>query len=137
LPRSGSDLGGSAMAGGKVLSSRKNRGAQVKRATEIRKGDMVQVLAGDDKGKVGKVIRVFPKRNRVLVEKVNFVKRHTRPRRQGQQGGILEKEASIHLSNVLLFDPKSDRGTRVRIERKSDGRVDRISSRSGESLGRE
>jgi large subunit ribosomal protein L24 len=67
---------------------------------------------------------------------VNFVKRHTRPRRQGQQGGILEKEASIHLSNVLLFDPKSDRGTRVRIERKSDGRVDRISSRSGESLGR-
>jgi len=124
------------MAGGKVLSSRKNRGGQVKRATEIRKGDMVQVLAGDDKGKVGKVIRVFPKRNRVLVEKVNFVKRHTRPRGQGQQGGILEKEASIHLSNVLLFDPKSDRGTRVRIERKSDGRVDRISSRSGESLGR-
>jgi len=124
------------MAAGKVLSSRKNRGAQVKRATEIRKGDMVQVVAGNDKGKVGKVIRVFPKRNRVLVEKVNFVKRHTRPRRQGQQGGILEKEASIHLSNVLLFDPKSDRGTRVRIERKSDGRVDRISSRSGESLGR-
>ena len=124
------------MAGGKVLSSRKSRGGQVKRATEIRKGDMVQVLAGDDKGKVGKVIRVFPKRNRVLVEKVNFVKRHTRPRRQGQQGGILEKEASIHLSNVLLFDPKSDRGTRVRIERKSDGRVDRVSSRSGESLGR-
>ena len=124
------------MAGGKVLSSRKNRGGQVKRATEIRKGDMVQVLAGDDKGKVGKVIRVFPKRNRVLVEKVNFVKRHTRPRGQGQQGGILEKEASIHLSNVLLFDPKSDRGTRVRIERRSDGRVDRISSRSGESLGR-
>jgi len=124
------------MAGGKLLSSRKNRGAQVKRATEIRKGDVVQVIAGNDKGKVGKVIRVFPKRNRVLVEKVNFVKRHTRPRRQGQQGGILEKEASIHLSNVLLFDPKSDRGTRVRIERKSDGRVDRISSRSGESLGR-
>ena len=124
------------MAAGKVLSSRKNRGAQVKRATEIRKGDMVQVVAGDDKGKVGKVIRVFPKRNRVLVEKVNFVKRHTRPRRQGQQGGILEKEASIHLSNVLLFDPKSDRGTRVRIDRRSDGRVDRISSRSGESLGR-
>jgi large subunit ribosomal protein L24 len=124
------------MAAGKVLSSRKNRGAQVKRATEIRKGDMVQVVAGDDKGKVGKVIRVFPKRNRVLVEKVNFVKRHTRPRRQGQQGGILEKEASIHLSNVLLFDPKSDRGTRVRIERRNDGRVDRISSRSGESLGR-
>jgi len=124
------------MAGGKLLSSRKNRGAQVKRATEIRKGDVVQVIAGNDKGKVGKVIRVFPKRNRVLVEKVNFVKRHTRPRRQGQQGGILEKEASIHLSNVLLFDPKSDRGSRGRIERRDDGRVDRIASRSGESLGR-
>jgi len=124
------------MAGGKVLSSRKNRGAQVKRATEIRKGDMVQVIAGNDKGKVGKVIRVFPKRNRVLVEKVNFVKRHTKARRQGQQGGILEKEASVHLSNVLLFDPKSDRGSRVRIERRDDGRVDRIAARSGESLGR-
>ena len=124
------------MAGGKVLSSRKNRGASVKRATEIKKGDMVQVVCGDDKGKVGKVIRVFPKRNRVLVEKVNFVKRHTRPRRQGQQGGILGKEASIHLSNVLLFDPKSDRGTRVRVERHADGRVDRVSTRSGESLGR-
>ncbi|HEV8480978.1 MAG TPA: 50S ribosomal protein L24 [Candidatus Eisenbacteria bacterium] len=124
------------MAGGKVLSSRKNRGAQVKRATEIRKGDMVQVIAGNDKGKVGKVIRVFPKRNRVLVEKVNFVKRHTKARRQGQQGGILEKEASIHLSNVLLFDPKSDRGSRVRVERRDDGRVDRIAARSGESLGR-
>lgn len=124
------------MAGGKVLSSRKNRGAQVKRATEIRKGDMVQVIAGNDKGKVGKVIRVFPKRNRVLVEKVNFVKRHTKARRQGQQGGILEKEASVHLSNVLLFDPKSDRGSRVRVERRDDGRVDRIAARSGESLGR-
>jgi large subunit ribosomal protein L24 len=124
------------MAGGKLLSSRKTRGVRVRRATEIKKGDMVQVVAGDDKGKVGKVIRVFPKRNRVLVEKVNFVKRHTRPRRQGQQGGILEKEASIHLSNVLLFDPKSDRGTRVRVERRADGRVDRVSTRSGESLGR-
>jgi large subunit ribosomal protein L24 len=97
---------------------------------------MVQVIAGNDKGKVGKVIRVFPKRNRVLVEKVNFVKRHTKARRQGQQGGILEKEASIHLSNVLLFDPKSDRGSRVRVERRDDGRVDRIAARSGESLGR-
>ena len=124
------------MAGGRVLKSRKGGGGSVRRATEIRKGDMVQVVAGNDKGKVGKVIRVFPKRNRVLVEKVNFVKRHTKPRRQGQQGGILEKEASVHLSNVLLYDPKSDRGVRVRVERNADGRVDRISARSGESLGR-
>jgi|SRR5262245_19652281 len=124
------------MAGGKVMRSRRSGVVRVRRATEIRKGDMVQVVAGNDKGKVGKVIRVFPKRNRVLVEKVNFVKRHTRPRRQGQQGGILEKEASIHLSNVLLYDPKSDRGVRVKIERRADGRVDRISARSGESLGR-
>ena len=120
----------------KMMASRKNRGATARRATEIRKGDMVQVVTGDDKGKVGKVIRVFPKRNRVLVEKINFVKRHTKARRQGQQGGILEKEASVHLSNVLLYDPKSDRGVRVRIERRADGRVDRISARSGESLGR-
>jgi len=116
--------------------SRKHRHTAARRATEIRKGDMVQVVTGDDRGKVGKVIRVFPKRNRVLVEKVNFVKRHTKARRQGQQGGILEKEASVHLSNVMLYDPKSDRGVRVRVERKADGRVDRISARSGESLGR-
>jgi len=115
---------------------RKSRRTVARRATEIRKGDMVQVIAGNDKGKVGKVIRVFPGRNRVLVEKVNFVKRHTKARKQGQQGGILEKEASVHLSNVLLYDPKSDRGVRVRVERRSDGSVDRISARSGESLGR-
>ena len=116
--------------------SRKHRQTDARRATEIRKGDVVQVIAGNDKGKVGKVIRVFPKRNRVLVEKVNFVKRHTKARKQGQQGGILEKEASVHVSNVMLYDPKSDRGVRVRVERKADGRVDRISARSGESLGR-
>jgi large subunit ribosomal protein L24 len=124
------------MARPKVMSSRKNRRTIARRATEIRKGDMVQVVTGEDKGKVAKVIRVFPKRNRVLVEKVNFVKRHTKATRQGQQGGILEKEASVHLSNVMLYDPKSDRGVRVRIERRADGRVDRISARSGESLGR-
>ena len=71
----------------------------------------------------------------VIVERVNFVKRHTKQRRQGEQGGILEKEAPIHLSNVLLFDPKSDQGARVGIERHADGTFERVSKKSGETIG--
>ncbi len=100
----------------------------------IRKGDTVQVIAGDDKGKVGRVLSVDQEKHRVTVEKVNFVKRHTKARRQGTQGGILEKEAPIHLSNVLLFDPKSDRGARAGVRILPDGSRERISRLSGEPL---
>jgi large subunit ribosomal protein L24 len=117
------------------LRERKNRVVPVRRATSIRRGDMVQVIAGDDKGKVGKVLSVLPGEDRLIVERVNFVKRHTKPRRQGQQAGILEKEAPIHVSNVLLFDPKADRGTRVGTERRADGTFERISKKSGETIG--
>ena len=103
-------------------------------ALKIRKGDMVQVIAGDDKGKVGKVLAVDEAKMRVIVEKINFVKRHTKPRRQGVQGGILEREAPIHVSNVMLYDPKSERGARVGMRTLPDGTRERVSRVSGETI---
>ena len=79
----------------------------------IRKGDLVEVIAGKERGKRGKVLRVDPSRERVYVEKLNMIKRHMRPTRQHPQGGILEREGPIHLSNVMLVCPKCDRPTRV------------------------
>ena len=89
---------------------------------KIRKGDEVVVIAGRDKGRRGTVIKVLEK-DRVLVENVNMVKRHTRPNPQkGTQGGIVEKEASLHLSNVLLWNPVAKQGDRVGIRTLVDGR---------------
>ncbi len=102
----------------------------------IRKGDTVIVIAGDDKGKTGRVLAVDLDKNRVVVEKVNFVKRHTKARGRQSQGGILEKEAPINLSNVQLFDPKAGRGTRVGIRVLPDGRRERVSRASGETLSK-
>ncbi len=103
-------------------------------AIKIRKGDTVMVIAGDDKGRTGRVLAVDEAKQRVVVEKVNFVKRHTKARRQGTQGGILEKEAPIHLSNVQLYDPKAGRGARVGIRILPDGKRERVSRVSGETL---
>ncbi len=105
-------------------------------AIKIRKGDMVQVIAGDDKGKVGRVLSVDEVKMRVVVEKVNFVKRHTKARRQGVQSGIIEKEAPVHLSNVLLYDARLERGTRVGMRGLPDGTRERVSKASGEVLGK-
>jgi large subunit ribosomal protein L24 len=101
---------------------------------KIRKGDMVQVIAGDDKGKVGRVLSVDEAKNRVVIEKINFVKRHTKARRQGVKSGIIEREAPINLSNVLLYDPKSERGARVGIRVLPDGTRERVSRVSGETI---
>ncbi len=101
---------------------------------KIRKGDIVMVIAGDDKGRTGRVLAVDAEKQRVVVEKVNFVKRHTKSRRQGSQGGILEKEAPIHLSNVQLYDAKAGRGTRVGVRVLPDGKRERVSRASGEML---
>jgi large subunit ribosomal protein L24 len=106
---------------------------------KIRKGDTVAVIAGDDKGtmdnpRLGRVLSVDEEKQRVVVEKVNMVKRHTKARRQGVQSGIVEKEAPIHVSNVMLYDPKAKRGTRVRIHERPDGTRERISAASGETL---
>jgi len=105
-------------------------------ALKIRKGDTVQVIAGDDKGRTGRVLSVDEEKQRLTVEKINMVKRHTKARRQGTQSGIIEKEAPIHISNVQLLDPKSGRGARVGVRRLADGTRERFSRLSGETLGK-
>ena len=100
---------------------------------KIKKGDKVVVLAGRDKGKSGEVLRVLVADERVVVQGVNMVKRHTR-QSPGQQGGIVEKEAAIHISNVAHTYPKSNKPTRVGYKFLGDGRKVRFAKRSGEVL---
>lgn len=96
----------------------------------IKKGDRVQVIAGNDKGTTGEVLEVFPKKYRAIVEKVNMVKKHQKPT-QDNPGGIVEMEAPIHISNLMLLDPKS--GEPTRIGRKLvDGKLVRYAKKSGE-----
>ncbi|SBW12893.1 50S ribosomal subunit protein L24 [uncultured Alphaproteobacteria bacterium] len=102
-------------------------------AAKIKKGDYVVVLTGKDKGKKGEVIRSLPSADRVVVQGVNIVKRHTRPT-QMSAGGIVEKEASIHVSNVAHVDPKDGKPTRVGFKTLEDGRKVRIAKLSGEVL---
>ena len=97
---------------------------------KIKKGDKVVVITGRDKGKTGEVVRVMPKEMRCVVQGVNLVKRHQR-QTQAQQGGIIEKEATIHLSNVAHIDPQSDKPTRVGFKIQDDGRKIRVAKRSG------
>jgi large subunit ribosomal protein L24 len=103
-------------------------------AAKIRKGDRVQILAGRDKGKRGEVLSVNPTENRALVQGVNMVKRHQKPQGMNSPGGILEKEAPIHLSNLALVDPKSDKPTRVGFRVLEDGKKVRVATSSGEVL---
>ena len=102
-------------------------------AAKIRKGDRVQVITGSDKGKRGEVLRVIPENNRAIVQGVNMVKRHLKPQGMNQPGGIQEKEATIHLSNLALIDPKSDKPTRVGFK-DVDGKKVRVAKTSGEVL---
>jgi large subunit ribosomal protein L24 len=102
-------------------------------AAKIKKGDYVVVLTGRDKGKKGEVIRSLPDADRVVVQGVNLVKRHTRPT-QMSAGGIVEKEATIHVSNVAHVDPKDGKPTRVGFKTLEDGRKVRIAKLSGEVL---
>ncbi len=80
---------------------------------KIKKNDNVIVISGNYKGKSGKVLKVYPKKDRIIVEGVNIIKRHTKPNQQYQQGGIIEKEAPLHVSNVMLVDPKTNEATRI------------------------
>ncbi|MGF1632010.1 MAG: 50S ribosomal protein L24 [Kiloniellaceae bacterium] len=100
---------------------------------KIKKGDKVVVTTGRDKGKQGEVLRVLRADERVLVQGVNMVKRHTAPS-QASPGGIIEKEASLHISNVAHIDPKSNKPTRVGYKIDKDGRKTRIAKRSGEAI---
>jgi large subunit ribosomal protein L24 len=101
--------------------------------SNIKKGDKVIVTTGRDKGKKGEVLRMFPKEERALVQGVNVVKRHQR-QTQAQQGGIVTKEAPIHLSNLAHVDPKSGKATRVGSKTLSDGRKVRFAKKSGEVI---
>lgn len=98
---------------------------------KIRKGDSVVVRTGRDKGKRGDVLKVIPAESRVIVQGVNMVKRHTKPSQAGP-GGIVEKEAPIHISNVAHVDPKDDKATRIGFRVLDDGRKVRFAKRSGE-----
>ena len=99
----------------------------------VTKGDTVRVMRGDDKGKEGKVLRVFLKTGRVLIEGVNLVKMHRKARTAEETSGIREAPATLHASNVMLLDPKSNEPTRVGIKRE-DGQRKRIAKRSGEEI---
>jgi len=100
---------------------------------KIKKGDKVVVITGRDKGKTGEVKQVLPAENRVVVDGINMVKRHTAPS-AGNAGGIVEKEASIHVSNVAHVDPKTDKPTRIGYKTLEDGRKVRFAKRSGEII---
>jgi large subunit ribosomal protein L24 len=114
--------------------------ASARRTLKVRSGDRVQVMAGKDRGKQGRVLRVEPDKERIYVEGLNMVKRHTRPQQQlsdtqGQQtaGGVIEREGPIHASNVMLLDPKDEKPTRIGIERENGKRF-RVAKRSGTRL---
>ena len=102
---------------------------------KIKRGDSVVVIAGRDKGRTGEVLRVFPDESRVIVQGVHVAKRHTR-QRMGEPGGIVEKELTIHISNIAHVDPQSRKQTRVGYRRLDDGRKVRFARRSGEVIDR-
>lgn len=119
-------------------------GAKLKRekarSMKIRTDDTVVITAGKDKGKTGKVVRTEPRKRRVYVENLNIVKRHQRPtsvketQKGAQVGGIVDKEGPIDVSNVMLVDPATNKPTRVRIERGSDGKRTRVSAKTGKQI---
>jgi large subunit ribosomal protein L24 len=106
---------------------------------KIRKNDNVVVISGNDKGKTGKVLKVFPSESKVIIEGINLRKRHTKPSQKYPQGGIIEKEAPIHASNVMLIDPKTNEPTRLGVqiildERTGKKKSQRVSKSSGEMV---
>jgi large subunit ribosomal protein L24 len=100
----------------------------------VKKGDQVIVIAGKDKGKKGRILEAYPAEGRVLVEGVNIIKRHTKPNMKNPQGGIIEREAPIHASNVMILDPKTGEPTRIGKKFLADGTKVRYAKKSGEIL---
>ena len=123
------------------MGKKKKQPEPATKAFHIKKGDTVVVLSGDSKGepgkpRLGKVLAVNRKRWTVTVEKVNFIKRHTKARAAGKESGILEKEAPVHISKVALWDAKANKGVRVGMRRSKDGKTrERVSRATGEILG--
>jgi large subunit ribosomal protein L24 len=103
-------------------------------AARIRKGDQVVVIAGADRGRRGEVTRVLPDAGRAVVQGIAVAKIHTKPKGMGQPGGIVEREASVHLSNLMLIDPKTDRPTRVSFRVLDGGRKVRVARKSGDVI---
>ncbi|MGX7418936.1 50S ribosomal protein L24 [Carnobacterium gallinarum] len=99
----------------------------------VKTGDKVKVITGKDKGKEGVILKAFPKKDRVIVEGINMMKKHQKPSSMNPQGGILETEASVHVSNVMLIDPKTGEPTRVGFK-VEDGKKVRVSKKTGEVL---
>jgi large subunit ribosomal protein L24 len=101
---------------------------------QIRKNDSVMIIAGRERGKTGKVLRVLPEKDALIIERVNLVKRHSKPRGPQQPGGIVEKEASIHASNIMIMCDKCNAPVRIGHKQLSDGKKIRICRRCGEAL---
>lgn len=102
-------------------------------AAKIKKGDKVVVITGRDKGKTGEVLKVIPSENRAIVGGINLVKKHEKPSAAGN-GGVVSKEASIHISNIAIADPKDGKATRVGFKVSKDGKKERVAKKSGEVL---
>lgn len=100
----------------------------------IKKDDKVKIIAGKDKGKIGKVLKVDRKKNRLLVEKINMIKRHARPSAKNKQGGIIEGEAPLTVSNVMIMCNKCVKPTRIKMKRLEDGKKIRLCVRCGEAM---
>ena len=122
--------------GGKRLGAKRHARKAERVKTRITKGDTVRVMRGEDKGKEGKVIRVFLKTGRATVEGINIVKRHRKARGPEDQGGIIDMPAPVALSNLMLLDPKTGEPTRVRARLDEDGTKERISVKSGDAIAR-
>jgi large subunit ribosomal protein L24 len=120
----------------RVLAHKRHEENRQRVRMHVTKGDLVRVVRGDDKGKEGRILRVFPKRGRVTIEGVNIVKRHRRARRAEEQSGIVEMPAPIHASNVMLLDPQKGEPTRVRHRIDEDGTKERIGVKSGQAIPR-
>ena len=101
---------------------------------KIRKGDLVKVIAGDSKGSQGKIVEVLVDKNRAIVEGANMVSKHTKPNAANPNGGIVKKEAAIHVSNLMLVDAKSGKTTRVGKKKNDAGKLVRVAKRSGEEI---
>jgi len=102
---------------------------------KLRRSDIVKVISGRDRGKQGKIFRVFPKNNQILIEGINLVAKHERPTRDNPKGGIIHREAPLHISNVMLIDPATQKQTRVGYNFLADGTKKRISKKSKELIG--
>lgn len=101
---------------------------------KIRTGDLVKIIAGDSKGKQGKVLEVFIEKKRAIVEGVNLVSKHTKPNTANPNGGIIKKEAALHISNLMLIDPKTGKTTRVGRIANAEGKLVRVAKTSGEEI---